>query len=68
MTSAEVGAGGNAVLDMNAGATVYGAMVVQGKVDKANGTAAIIHDDNVPECDRQESEQQPLRHAAWCVE
>jgi hypothetical protein len=47
MTSAEVGAGGNAVLDMNAGATVYGAMVVQGKVDKANGTAAIIHDDNV---------------------
>lgn len=47
MTSAEVTAGGNAVLDMNAGATVYGAMVVQGKVDKANGTAAIIHDNNV---------------------
>jgi hypothetical protein len=47
MTSAEVAAGGTAVLDMNAGATVYGAMVVQGKVDKANGTAAIIHDDNV---------------------
>jgi Tfp pilus assembly protein PilX len=45
--AAEVIAGGNAVLDMNAGATVYGAMVVQGKVDKANGTAAIIHDDNV---------------------
>ena len=47
MTSDEVTAGGTAVLDMNAGATVYGAMVVQGKVDKANGTAAIIHDDNV---------------------
>jgi hypothetical protein len=44
MTTAEVAAGGNAVLDMNAGATVYGAMVVQGKVDKANGTAAIIYD------------------------
>lgn len=43
----EVGSGGNAVLDMNAGAIVYGAMVVQGKVDKANGTAAIVHDDNV---------------------
>jgi len=46
-SATEVAAGGNAVLDMNAGATVYGAMVVQGKVDKANGTAAIIHDDNV---------------------
>ncbi|MFC5577513.1 hypothetical protein ACFPOA_05700 [Lysobacter niabensis] len=47
MTSGEVAAGGNAVLDMNAGATVYGAMVVQGKVDKANGTAAIIYDEVV---------------------
>jgi hypothetical protein len=31
--------GGTATLDMNAGATVYGAVVVQGKIDKANGTA-----------------------------
>jgi hypothetical protein len=46
-STSEVAAGGNAVLDMNAGAIVYGAMVVQGKVDKANGTAAIVHDDNV---------------------
>ena len=47
MTSAEVSSGGNAVLDMNAGATVYGAVVVQGRVDKANGTAAIIFDATV---------------------
>jgi hypothetical protein len=47
MTSTEVGNGGNAVLDMNAGATVYGAVVVQGQVDKANGTAAIIYDASV---------------------
>lgn len=47
MTSAEIAAGGNAVLDMNAGAIIYGALVVQGKVDKANGTAAIVHDSNV---------------------
>lgn len=44
MTATEVGNGGGAVLDMNAGATIYGALVIQGKVDKANGTAAIIHD------------------------
>jgi hypothetical protein len=47
MTSTEVSNGGNAVLDMNAGATVYGAVVVQGQVDKANGTAAIIFDASV---------------------
>jgi hypothetical protein len=47
MTSTEVSNGGNAVLDMNAGATVYGAVVVQGQVDKANGTAAIIFDATV---------------------
>lgn len=35
--------GGTATLDMNAGATVYGAVVVQGEIDKANGTAAIIY-------------------------
>lgn len=47
MTSAEVANGGGATLDMNAGAIVYGAMVVHGKVDKANGTAAIVFDANV---------------------
>jgi Tfp pilus assembly protein PilX len=47
MTSGEVSSGGNAVLDMNAGATVYGAGGVQGQVDKANGTAAIIFDASV---------------------
>lgn len=35
--------GGTATLDMNAGAVVYGAVVVQGQIDKANGTAAIIY-------------------------
>ncbi|WP_213433937.1 MULTISPECIES: PilX N-terminal domain-containing pilus assembly protein [Lysobacteraceae] len=39
--------GGTATLDMNAGATVYGAVVVQGKIDKANGTAAIIYSGDV---------------------
>lgn len=47
MTSTEVANGGGAVLDMNAGAIVYGAMVVHGKVDKANGTAAIVFDGKV---------------------
>jgi hypothetical protein len=35
--------GGTATLDMNSGAVVYGAVVVQGKIDKANGTAAIVY-------------------------
>ncbi|HEY4555794.1 MAG TPA: hypothetical protein VIG68_05095 [Lysobacter sp.] len=35
--------GGTAVLDMNAGSTVYGSIVVQGKVNKANGTAAVVY-------------------------
>lgn len=39
--------GGTATLDMNAGATVYGAVVVQGAIDKANGTAAIIYSGDV---------------------
>lgn len=47
MTSAEIDAGGNATLDMNAGAVIYGALVVHGKVDKANGTAAVVFDANV---------------------
>jgi hypothetical protein len=47
MTAAEVAAGGNATLDMNAGAVVYGSVVVQGQIDKVNGTAAIVYDENV---------------------
>lgn len=39
--------GGTAVLDMNAGATVYGALVVQGTVDKANGTAAVVYNGDI---------------------
>ena len=47
MTSAEVANGGSATLDMNAGAIIYGALVVHGKVDKANGTAAVVFDGKV---------------------
>jgi Tfp pilus assembly protein PilX len=47
MSAAEVQAGGNAVLDMNAGAAVYGSVVVQGQINKANGTAAIIYNSDV---------------------
>jgi hypothetical protein len=39
--------GGTAVLDMNAGATVYGAVVVQGQVDKANGTSAVVYNGDI---------------------
>lgn len=39
--------GGTASLRMNAGAVVYGALVVQGVVEKANGTAAVVYDGNV---------------------
>jgi hypothetical protein len=39
--------GGTATLDMNAGAAVYGAVVVQGQVNKANGTASIIFNGDV---------------------
>lgn len=47
MTSAEIGTGGNATLRMNAGATVYGSIVVQGQVEKANGTAAAVYSEAV---------------------
>jgi Tfp pilus assembly protein PilX len=47
MTAAEVQAGGNATLDMNAGAVVYGSVVVQGQINKANGTAAIVYNSEV---------------------
>ncbi|UHQ19610.1 hypothetical protein LVB87_00075 [Lysobacter sp. KIS68-7] len=39
--------GGTATLDMNAGATVYGSVVVQGQISKANGTAAVIFNGDV---------------------
>jgi hypothetical protein len=39
--------GGTATLDMNAGAIVYGAVVVQGQINKANGTAAIVFNGDV---------------------
>jgi hypothetical protein len=39
--------GGAAVLDMNAGAAVYGGLVVQGAVNKANGNAAVIYNGDV---------------------
>lgn len=41
--------GGTATLDMNAGASVYGSVIVQGQVNKANGTAAIIYNGDVLE-------------------
>jgi hypothetical protein len=39
--------GGSATLRMNAGAAVYGSIIVQGQVEKANGTAAIVYNDDV---------------------
>lgn len=42
-----VDTGGNATLDMNAGASVYGSVVVQGQINKANGTAAIVYNGDV---------------------
>lgn len=47
MTSAEIGTGGSGTLRMNAGAAVYGSIVVQGKVERANGTAAVIYSEAV---------------------
>ena len=44
---ADPATGGAAVLDMNAGAAVYGGIVVQGAVDKANGNAAVIYNGDV---------------------
>ncbi|MEO5624224.1 MAG: PilX N-terminal domain-containing pilus assembly protein [Dokdonella sp.] len=39
--------GGNGHYTMNAKSTLYGALVVQGTVDKVNGSAAIIYNDKV---------------------
>jgi len=47
MSSSEISAGGSVTLRMNAGSAVYGSMVVQGTVEKANGTAAVIYSETV---------------------
>lgn len=39
--------GGSATLDMNAGAAVYGSIVVQGEINKANGSAAVIYNADI---------------------
>ena len=39
--------GGNASMDMNAGAVIYGSLIVQGKVDKANGSAAVVYNSEI---------------------
>ncbi len=41
--------GGNAPLRLNGKAAIYGAVVVQGLIEKANGTAAVIHSTEVLE-------------------
>jgi len=47
MSASEITAGGNANLAMHAGAVVYGAMVVQGTMQKANGSAAVVYNGDV---------------------
>jgi hypothetical protein len=44
---ADESTGGAATLDMNSGAAVYGGVVVQGAVEKANGNAAVIYNGDV---------------------
>lgn len=39
--------GGSANLRMNAGAAIYGSVVVQGTIEKANGTSAVIYNEDV---------------------
>jgi Tfp pilus assembly protein PilX len=47
MSSSVIANGGNATLDMAAGAVVYGSVVVQGIVSKANGTSAVVYNKDV---------------------
>lgn len=47
LSATQINTGGTASLRMNAGAVVYGAIVVQGPVEKANGTAAVVYDGSV---------------------
>lgn len=46
-TKLDPATGGNATLDMNAGAAVYGSILIQGKVDKANGTAVVVYSSEI---------------------
>lgn len=39
--------GGSANLKMNAGAAIYGSVVVQGTIEKANGNAAVVYNEDV---------------------
>jgi hypothetical protein len=39
--------GGSAALRMNAGAAIYGSVLVQGAITKANGSAAVIYNEDV---------------------
>jgi hypothetical protein len=47
MSASEITAGGNGNLAMHAGAIVYGAIVVQGTMQKANGTASVVYNGDV---------------------
>ncbi len=47
MSAAVIANGGNASYSMNSGAVVYGAVVVQGVVSKANGTASVVYNKDV---------------------
>jgi len=46
-TSLDPETGGTATLTMNGKAAIYGSVVVQGKIDKASGTAAVIYNGTV---------------------
>jgi len=47
MSASEITAGGNGNLAMHAGAVVYGAIVVQGTMNKANGSASVVYNGDV---------------------
>ena len=47
MAAAVITKGGNASYSMNAGAVVYGSVVIQGIVNKANGTSAVVYNKDV---------------------
>lgn len=59
--------GGNATLSMNGNAAVYGAVVVQGEIDKANGTAAVIYSREVLEAleNSEDNIQRATLPGAW---
>jgi hypothetical protein len=47
MSTSEIATGGNGNMAMHAGAIVYGAIVVQGTMQKANGTASVVYNGDV---------------------